>query len=65
MVKNQDQYGRNVAVCSLGAGGEDLNAWLVSNGYAVAYRWAGEAGLSWIPALDSGYCLCSWSKARI
>lgn len=35
-VKNKDQYGRNVAVCS--AGGEDLNRWMVQNGLAVAYR---------------------------
>lgn len=39
-VKSQDQYGRNVAVCSLG-GGLDLNGWLASNGYAVSYRQAG------------------------
>jgi endonuclease YncB( thermonuclease family) len=31
-----DQYGRNVSVCSLGS--EDLNAWLVSRGLAVAYK---------------------------
>lgn len=39
-VKNKDQYGRNVSVCGLTspAGFEDLNAWLVNNGYAVAYR---------------------------
>lgn len=39
-VRNQDQYGRNVSVCSLGGplGGEELNAWLVKNGLAVAYR---------------------------
>ncbi|KXZ55060.1 hypothetical protein GPECTOR_3g218 [Gonium pectorale] len=44
-VKNADQYGRNVSVCSMaGVGGslEDLNAWLVSNGYAVAYRQYGK-----------------------
>eukprot|EP00238_Polyblepharides_amylifera_P000081 CAMPEP_0196570624 /NCGR_PEP_ID=MMETSP1081-20130531/760_1 /TAXON_ID=36882 /ORGANISM="Pyramimonas amylifera, Strain CCMP720" /LENGTH=226 /DNA_ID=CAMNT_0041887167 /DNA_START=291 /DNA_END=971 /DNA_ORIENTATION=- len=35
-VKNKDQYGRSVAVCS--TGGEDLNKWMVANGYAVAYR---------------------------
>src|SRR5437763_13306997 len=29
-----DQYGRVVAVCS--AGGEDLNAWMVSQGWALA-----------------------------
>jgi endonuclease YncB( thermonuclease family) len=31
-----DRYGRTVAVCHLGS--EDLNAWLVSQGWAVAYR---------------------------
>ena len=34
-MKNKDQYGRSVAVCK--AGGEDLNKWMVANGYAVAY----------------------------
>ena len=34
--KDRDRYGRIVAVC--GAGGEDLNAWMVSQGLAVAYR---------------------------
>eukprot|EP00242_Pyramimonas_sp_CCMP2087_P012987 CAMPEP_0198209486 /NCGR_PEP_ID=MMETSP1445-20131203/16310_1 /TAXON_ID=36898 /ORGANISM="Pyramimonas sp., Strain CCMP2087" /LENGTH=299 /DNA_ID=CAMNT_0043883275 /DNA_START=68 /DNA_END=964 /DNA_ORIENTATION=+ len=34
-VKNTDQYGRSVAVCS--ADGEDLNKWMVSSGNAVAY----------------------------
>jgi endonuclease YncB( thermonuclease family) len=32
-----DQYSRVVAVCSVG--GEDLNAWMVSNGWALAYRY--------------------------
>jgi endonuclease YncB( thermonuclease family) len=31
-----DRYGRIVAVCRAGA--EDLNAWLVSQGLALAYR---------------------------
>src|SRR5262245_22562373 len=31
-----DRYGRIVAVCR--AGGEDLNAWMVSQGWALAYR---------------------------
>ena len=31
-----DRYGRSVGVCS--SGGEDLNAWLVANGWALAYR---------------------------
>jgi endonuclease YncB( thermonuclease family) len=31
-----DRYGRIVGVCR--AGGEDLNAWMVSQGWALAYR---------------------------
>ena len=31
-----DQYGRSIGVCS--SGGIDLNAWLVANGLALAYR---------------------------
>jgi endonuclease YncB( thermonuclease family) len=31
-----DRFGRTVAVCHLGA--EDLNAWMVAQGWAVAYR---------------------------
>jgi len=34
--RGRDRYGRVVAVCS--AGGEDLGAWLVSNGLALAFR---------------------------
>ena len=34
--KDRDQYQRVVAVCS--AGGEDLNGWLVAEGWAMAYR---------------------------
>ena len=42
-IKNKDMYGRSVAICKLvsGAGDtadEDLNAWLVEKGQAVAYR---------------------------
>lgn len=33
--RDQDRYGRIVAVCS--AGREDLNAWLVRSGWAMAY----------------------------
>lgn len=35
-VNDTDRYGRLVAVCFLR--GEDLNAWMVKNGWAVAYR---------------------------
>lgn len=31
-----DRYGRTLAVCWLGA--EDINGWLVSKGWALAYR---------------------------
>ena len=34
--RNVDRYGRIVAVCR--AGGEDLNAWMVGQGLALAYR---------------------------
>lgn len=34
--RDVDAYRRSVAVCRLG--GEDLNAWLVAEGWAVAYR---------------------------
>ena len=34
--KDVDRYGRIVAVCR--AGGEDLNAWMVERGWALAYR---------------------------
>ena len=34
--RGRDRYGRVIAVCS--QSGEDLNAWMVSQGQAVAYR---------------------------
>jgi len=34
--KDKDRYGRIVAVCRVGA--TDINAWMVLNGWAVAYR---------------------------
>jgi endonuclease YncB( thermonuclease family) len=34
--KDRDRYGRVVAVCL--AGGEDINAWMVAKGWALAYR---------------------------
>ena len=34
--RHVDRYGRIVAVCR--AGGEDLNAWMVERGFALAYR---------------------------
>lgn len=35
-VKDIDRYGRSVAVCGLD--GEDIGAWMVENGWAVAFR---------------------------
>ncbi|GIL74877.1 hypothetical protein Vretimale_2462 [Volvox reticuliferus] len=53
-VKNTDQYGRNVSVCSLkaSAGAEDLNAWLVNNGHAVAYR---QYSKEYVPLEDAAH----------
>jgi endonuclease YncB( thermonuclease family) len=34
--RDTDRYGRTVAVCFLGS--EDLNAWMVAQAWAVAYR---------------------------
>ncbi|WP_225309040.1 thermonuclease family protein [Hypericibacter adhaerens] len=34
--RDTDRYGRTVTVCYLGS--EDLNAWMVAQGWAVAYR---------------------------
>lgn len=41
-IQKLDQYGRSVATCSMlsPAGLEDIGSWLVSNGMAVAYRYA-------------------------
>ena len=39
-----DRYGRAIGVCS--SGGEDLNAWLVANGWALAYRYYTDAYVS-------------------
>ncbi|WP_336488279.1 thermonuclease family protein [Methylobacterium nigriterrae] len=34
--RDTDRYGRTVAVCQMGS--ENLNAWMVSEGHAIAYR---------------------------
>lgn len=34
--KGNDRYGRTIAVCYRGS--QDLNAWMVAEGWAVAYR---------------------------
>ena len=39
--RDRDRYGRMVAVCQLA--GQDLNAWLVAQGWAMAYRRFSEA----------------------
>lgn len=36
LVKDTDRYSRSIAVCY--KNGEDINAWMVSQGWAVAYR---------------------------
>jgi endonuclease YncB( thermonuclease family) len=35
--KDRDRYGRVVAVCRIG--GEDINGWMVAQGWALAYRY--------------------------
>ena len=35
--KDRDRYGRVVAVCRVG--GEDINGWMVAQGWALAYRY--------------------------
>ena len=35
--KDRDRYGRIVAICEVG--GEDVNAWMVAQGWALAYRY--------------------------
>lgn len=39
-VRNKDQYGRNVSACTVltGQGPQDIGTYMVSNGFAVAYR---------------------------
>ena len=53
--RDVDRYGRIVAVCR--AGREDLNAWMVERGFAVAYRrnsraYVGEEG-KWLLAVSA------------
>jgi len=37
--EDRDKYGRAIAICYAGGvGGPELNAWLVSEGWALAYR---------------------------
>ncbi|GLC71598.1 hypothetical protein PLESTF_001139500 [Pleodorina starrii] len=53
-VKNTDMYGRSVSVCAIKGltGTEELNSWLVSNGYAVAYR---QYSKDYIPLEDAAH----------
>ncbi|MBF0124144.1 MAG: thermonuclease family protein [Magnetococcales bacterium] len=44
--KNQDRYGRTVAVCRVGK--TEINRWMVEQGWAVAYRQYG--GKAYVPA---------------
>ena len=48
--RDRDRYGRIVAVCQLD--GEDLNGWMVSNGWAVAYR---RYGKDYVPQEDTAH----------
>ena len=50
-VRNKDQYGRNVSSCSVltSKGPIDIGNFMVSNGYAVAYRYACRTWLSATP----------------
>ena len=34
--RDRDHYGRDIAVCTIS--GADINAWMVANGWALAYR---------------------------
>jgi endonuclease YncB( thermonuclease family) len=43
-VVDKDRYGRSVAICRLGA--EDLNGWLVAQGWGMAYRQYSKAYVS-------------------
>lgn len=45
-------YGRNVSKCTAPGTG-DLGTWLVSNGYAVAYRLAAASIASYVAHLTS------------
>ena len=57
-VRNKDQYGRNVSSCSVltNKGPVDIGNFMVSNGYAVAYRYALPCALD--KALKSSIVCC-------
>jgi endonuclease YncB( thermonuclease family) len=56
--RDMDRYGRIVAVCS--QSGEDLNGWLVRQGYGVAYR---KYSLDYVPQEEAAHSerLGMWS----
>ena len=56
-VRNKDQYGRNVSSCSVltHQGAQDIGSYMVSNGYAVAYRY----DMTVRPAVMLPCCFCS------
>jgi hypothetical protein len=58
-VKNKDIYGRNVSVCYGGPGGEDLNAWMVSQGEAVAYAEYSKKYVSLAQDAEAGKKVCN------
>jgi endonuclease YncB( thermonuclease family) len=50
--KGEDRYGRRVAACAVG--GEDLGAWLVEHGWALAYARYGTAYVARQRQAESG-----------
>lgn len=67
-VKSKDIYGRSVAQCSLvprGGRAEDLCAWQVQQGHAVAYRWEpfGRRRRMYMPTHKPAL-LTNWKKKR-
>ena len=73
-VRNKDQYGRNVSSCSVltNKGPMDIGNFMVSNGYAVAYRWlysfAGTPSIAWQTFTASAKLdckrVCFWMQQR-
>lgn len=54
-----DRYGRSVSECQ--AGGQNINAWMVRNGWAVAYRQYGGARYLADEAVAKGRKVGVWS----
>jgi endonuclease YncB( thermonuclease family) len=58
--RDTDRYGRTIAVCS--QGGEDLNRWMVLEGWAVAYlRYSQDYALEEADAQSAGRNIWSGS----